>query len=213
MFTGIVEAIGTVKTARPAAGGKVLSVDLAKLAEGLKIGDSIAVNGVCLTVSRLAGRLAEFDVSDETLATSAMDKIRAGASVNLERAMSADGRFGGHIVLGHVDGVAKIKVIKRKGDFAEIRFAADADLLDEMVAKGAVCVNGVSLTIAKMDDSTFSVSVIPTTLKATTLGTAKVADAVNIETDIIAKTVKKQLQKMLQAKEPLTAERLKELGF
>jgi riboflavin synthase len=213
MFTGIVEAIGTVKTARCEAGGKVISVDLAELAEGLKVGDSIAVNGVCLTVSRLAGRFGEFDVSDETLATSAMDKVRAGMSVNLERAMSADGRFGGHIVLGHVDGVAKIKVVERKGDFAEIRFATEGDLLDEMVVKGAVCVDGVSLTIAKMDDSSFSVSVIPTTLKASTLGTSKAGDSVNVETDIITKTVKKQFEKMVQAKEPLTAERLKECGF
>ncbi len=213
MFTGIIEAIGAVKTARSAAGGKVISVDLAKLAEPVKVGDSIAVNGVCLTVSRLEGCLAEFDVSGETLATSAMEKVRMGASVNLERAMPAEGRFGGHIVLGHVDGVATVSSIERRGDFAEMKFATNADLLDEMVVKGAVCVDGISLTIAKMDNSSFSVSVIPTTLKETTLGTAKVGDTVNIETDIITKTVKKQLAKMLPAKEGLTAERLKELGF
>lgn len=214
MFTGIVETIGLVKTVRGGAGGIVVSVDLGKVAEGVEVGESIAVNGVCLTVLRLgSGRLAEFDVSSETLAASAMDKIRAGAKVNLERAMSVDGRFGGHFVLGHVDGVASVTSIERKGDFAEMTFATAADLPDEMVVKGSVCVNGVSLTIAKMDEGGFSVSLIPTTLKETTLGTAKVGDVVNIETDVITKTVKKQLAKILPAKETLTVEKLKELGF
>jgi len=214
MFTGIVETIGLVKTVRDGAGGMVVSVDLGKAAEGVKVGESIAVNGVCLTVSRLGGgRLAEFDVSSETLAVSAMDRIRAGSKVNLERAMSADGRFGGHIALGHVDGVASVRSIERKGDFAEITFATAADLLDEMVVKGSVCVDGVSLTIARMDEGGFSISLIPTTLKETTLGQVKVGDVVNIETDVITKTVKKQLAKILPAKEALTVEKLKELGF
>lgn len=214
MFTGIVETIGLVKTVRGGAGGIVVSVDLGKAAEGVKVGESIAVNGVCLTVSRLGGgRLAEFDVSSETLAASAMDRIRAGSEVNLERAMSADGRFGGHFVLGHVDGVASVRSIERKSDFAEITFATAADLLDEMVVKGSVCVDGVSLTIARMDEGGFSISLIPTTLKETTLGQVKVGDVVNIETDVITKTVKKQLAKILPAKEALTVEKLKELGF
>ena len=124
MFTGIVETIGLVKTVRGGAGGMALSIDLGKAAEGVKVGESIAVNGVCLTISRLGGGLlAEFDVSSETLAVSTMDRIRAGSKVNLERAMSADGRFGGHFVLGHVDGVASVRSIERKGDFAEITFA------------------------------------------------------------------------------------------
>jgi len=214
MFTGIVETIGLIKTVRGVAGQMVVSVDLGKLAEGVKVGESIAVNGVCLTVSRLGGgRLAEFDVSSETLAVSAMDRIRAGAKVNLERAMSVDGRFGGHIVLGHVDGVASVRSIERKGDFARMTFATVTDLLDEMVVKGSVCVDGVSLTVARMDEGGFSVSLIPTTLKETTLGLVKVGDVVNIETDVITKTVKKQLAKILPAKETLTVERLKELGF
>ncbi len=214
MFTGIVETIGLVKTVRGGAGGMVVLVDLGKAAEGVKVGESIAVNGVCLTVSHLGGgRLAEFDVSSETLAASAMDRIRAGSKVNLERAMSADGRFGGHIVLGHVDGVASVRSIERKGDFAEITFATVADLLDEMVFKGSVCVDGVSLTIARMDEGGFSISLIPTTLKETTLGQVRVGDVVNIETDVITKTVKKQLAKILPAKEALTVEKLKELGF
>ncbi len=214
MFTGIVETIGLVKTVRGGAGGIALSIDLGKAAEGVKAGESIAVNGVCLTVSHLGGGcLAEFDVSSETLTASAMDRIRAGSKVNLERAMSADGRFGGHFVLGHVDGVASVRSIERKGDFAEITFATVADLLDEMVFKGSVCVDGVSLTIARMDEGGFSISLIPTTLKETTLGQVRVGDVVNIETDVITKTVKKQLAKILPAKEALTVEKLKELGF
>ncbi len=214
MFTGIVETIGSIKAVRGGAGQMVLSIDLGNIAEGIKVGQSIAVNGVCLTVSRLAGgHPAEFDVSSQTLAVSAMDKIRTGAKVNLERAVSAQGRFGGHIVLGHVDGVATVRSIETRGDFAEMTFASAADLLDDMVPKGSVCVDGVSLTIAAMNKDSFSLSVIPTTLKETTLGQAKVGDVVNIETDIITRTVKKQLAKMLPSQESLTVDRLKELGF
>jgi len=214
MFTGIIETIGLVRTVRGGSGDMVLSVDLGEVGGGVKVGESIAVNGVCLTVSRLSsGRLAEFDVSGETLAVSSMGRIRAGSKVNLERAVSADGRFGGHIVLGHVDGVARVKSVERRGDFAEMTFATASDLLDEMVVKGSVCVEGVSLTVGRMDENGFSVSVIPTTLKETTLGRIKVGEVVNIETDIISKTVKKQLAKMLGSQETLTVERLKELGF
>jgi len=213
MFTGIIETIGLVKRVLGGTGHMVVSVDLGEVASGVKSGSSIAVNGVCLTVSRFVGGLAEFDVSSETLAVCAMDRIRAGSKVNIERAVSADGRFGGHFVLGHVDGIASVRTIESKGDFAWITFATAADLLDEMVVKGSVCVDGVSLTVAKMDDEGFSVSVIPTTLKETTLGQVKVGDVVNIETDVIIKTVKKQLSKMLGRQETLTVERLKELGF
>ncbi len=213
MFTGIVEGIGTVKAVRPAAAGAVISVDLAQLAQRVKPGDSIAVNGVCLTVSGLRGNTAEFDVSAETLSKSTMDKVTSGSAVNIERAMAADGRFGGHFVLGHVDGIAGITAVERKGEFVRIKFAAEAKLLDEMVEKGSVCVDGISLTIAKMDEEGFSAAVIPTTLKETTLGTAKVTDEVNIETDIIAKMVRKQLQKISTGKDGISVEKLKELGF
>ncbi|MHC5061512.1 MAG: riboflavin synthase [Planctomycetota bacterium] len=214
MFTGIVETIGLVKAVRGGSGGKVISLELGEAAEGVKNGDSIAVNGVCLTVSRSGpGSLAEFDLSSETLKVSTLDRIMAGARVNIERALAANGRFGGHFVLGHVDAVADVKAIERKGDFVWMTFSAAAELLDEIVVKGSVCVDGVSLTVARMDKTDFSISLIPTTLKETTLGQLKVGDVVNIETDIITKTVKKQLVGMLPAKEKLTAERLKELGF
>ncbi len=213
MFTGIVEAVGTVKGVRPGAGGTVVSVDIGRLADGTKHGDSVAVNGVCLTVSKLSGTVVDFDVSGETMKRSSIKGVSAGAKVNLERAMSADGRFGGHIVQGHLDGTATLKSIKKQGEFSEITFSAPAELLDEMVVKGSVAVDGISLTVLKMDATSFSVSAIPTTLGETTLGNAKAGAAVNIETDIIVKTIKKQLKNILPGSGGLTESKLRELGF
>ena len=214
MFTGIIEAVGTVRSVRSAAAaGKVVGIDLGPLAQGSGAGDSIAVNGVCLTISRLSGSVADFDVSAETLAKSTIGGIQAGAVVNMERAMPADGRFGGHIVLGHVDGTARIEAIERRGDFCEMRFAAAAELLDEMVSKGSVAVDGISLTIASLDEKGFSIALIPTTLRETTLGTAKVGDIVNIETDMLIKAVRKYLSKIAGPRQDLTIEKLRECGF
>jgi riboflavin synthase len=190
-----------------------LTVDLGKLADECKIGDSIAINGVCLTIAQLRGSLAEFDVSSETLTQSTLGKLKSSSPVNAELAMRADDRFGGHFVLGHVDGVATIQAIERQGQFAAIKFAANPVLLTQMVVKGSVAVDGISLTIANMDEGSFSVAVIPETLKKTTLGTAKTGDTVNIETDIIVKTVRSAVDKILPSKQTLTAEKLKELGF
>jgi len=127
--------------------------------------------------------------------------------------MKAGERFGGHIVQGHVDGTATIEAIERKGQFADMRFAAGLELLGQMVVKGSVAVDGISLTVAAMDQKGFSVALIPQTMEKTTLGAAKIGDVVNIETDIIVKTIKKQLEKILPESEKLTVERLKELGF
>lgn len=213
MFTGLIKAICTVKSAYTISGGMHLTVDLGKLAEESKIGDSIAINGVCLTVAQLRGGLADFEVSSETLTKSTLGKLKSSSSVNTEPAMKATDRFGGHIVQGHIDGVATIKAIGRQGQFADIKFAANPKLLAQMVGKGSVAVDGISLTIANIEKNSFSVSIIPETLKKTTLGRAKIGDTVNIETDIIIKTIKKQLEKILPAEQKLTAERLKELGF
>ena len=213
MFTGLIKAICTVKSACTTGGGMRLTIDLGKLAQECKIGDSIAINGVCLTIARLQGSLAEFDVSGETLTKSALGKLKSSSPVNVESALRADDRFGGHFVLGHVDGTAKIKKIEPQGEFARITFTADAELLAQMVVKGSVAVDGISLTVAAMDEGGFSVSIIPETLKKTTLGTAKMGDMVNIETDIIVKTIRSAVDKILPEKQKLTAERLKELGF
>lgn len=213
MFTGLIERVCTIKSAQTSAGVVKLSIDLGKLAEESEIGDSIAVSGVCLTVAVLGGNQATFDVSAETLAKSNLAKLTAGSKVNVELAMKVGDRFGGHIVQGHVDGVAKIKTVDKRGEFADIRFEAEGELLDQMVVKGSVAVDGVSLTIASMEGNSFSAAVIPETLKKTTLGEAKTGDVVNIETDIITKTIKKQLEKILPQKQTLTEEKLKQLGF
>ncbi len=213
MFTGLIEAICTVKSVRQSAGGLLLAVDLGKLAKETKIGDSIAINGVCLTVSRLEASLASFDLSGETLAKSTLGKLKPSSPVNAERALKATGRFGGHIVQGHIDGTATIKAINRHGQFADIKFVAGPELLDQMVVKGSVAVDGISLTIADMNRNFFSAAIIPETLEKTTLGRAKIGDTVNIETDIIVKTIKKQLEKILPQKQTMTAEKIKQLGF
>jgi len=228
MFTGLIEAICTVKSVLQNAGGLLLTMDLGKLAEDSKIGDSIAINGACLTIAELAGNLTTFQLSAETLTKSALGRLKPSSSVNVERAMKATDRFGGHFVQGHIDGTATIKAIKRTGqsvlrsstatkdEFADMEFAASPELLSQMVVKGSVAVDGISLTIASRDERSFSVALIPETLKKTTLGTAKVGDVVNIETDIIVKTIKSQMESAfggLPQEQPLTVERLRQLGF
>lgn len=190
-----------------------VAVDIARLAEGTSPGDSIAVNGVCLTVCRLDGPCAVFDVSNETVRRSNLTTLKPGSKVNLERAMSAQGRFGGHIVQGHVDGVGKIAAIRKQADFAEFRFEAGSDLLKQMVPKGSVAIDGISLTVSKLDKTGFEVAAIPTTLKETTWHNAKTGDVVNIEIDILVKIIRKQLEEILPSGSNLTFDKLKEYGF
>ena len=216
MFTGLIESVCRVSSLQPPLSGRdgaVLQINLGKLARQVKVGDSVAINGVCLTASALAESLVRFDLSQETLSKSTLGKLRQGWAVNVELALKAGGRFGGHIVQGHVDGIAKIKAIQKKGNFADISFAAGTELLDEILPKAAVAVDGISLTVADIGKDFFSVAVIPVTLAKTTLGQAKVGDEVNIETDIIGKMVKKQLRKILPLPASLTADKLRQLGF
>jgi riboflavin synthase len=213
MFTGIVQSVCKVVSASRSGGGMKLCVDLQTLAADVKLGDSIAVNGLCLTASKVSGKIIEFDVSQESVSRSTISKLNTSDSVNIELALKADGRFGGHIVQGHIDGTAKVKSIQNKDSFRDITFSADSALLDEMVIKGSVAVSGVSLTISAMDSNSFTVSTIPVTLKDTTLGQIKTGDEVNIETDIIGKMVKKQISKMLPSGTGLTAEKLRQMGF
>ena len=194
----------------------LLAIDLGELARDAKIGDSIAINGVCLTISQISGPCAGFEVSSETLAKTTFGGLKPQSKVNAESALKPSDRFGGHFVQGHIDGTATVRAVERHGQFADIKFAAGPELLSQMVAKGSVAVDGISLTIAAMDRTAFTVAVIPQTLKATTLGTAKPGDLVNIETDIIVKTIKKQLESTLGGlgkNEKLTFEKLKEIGF
>ena len=217
MFTGLIESVCEVKsvTRQGAAGGVRLVVDLGRLADGVGVGDSIAVNGVCLTVVRLDGGLAAFDVSGETFlrAEATLAQLKTSSKVNIERALKAGGRFGGHFVQGHVDGTAIIKKIDKNNQFADMEFSAERELLGQMVVKGSVAVDGVSLTITALTEKSFSISVIPHTLEETTLGKMRVGAAVNIETDIIIKAVKKQLENILPQAGGLSVDKLKELGF
>jgi riboflavin synthase len=213
MFTGLIEAVCTVKSVRQSAGAMQIIIDLGQLADETKIGDSIAVNGVCLTIAGLENNLTTFDVSAETLEKSNLGRLKSSSPVNIERALKPSDRLGGHFVQGHIDGTATIKTVDRHGQFADIELAAKPELLDQMVVKGSVAVDGISLTIANLNENSFSAAIIPETLKKTTLGKAKVADVVNIEIDIIAKIIKKQLEKILPQKQRLTVEKLKELGF
>jgi riboflavin synthase len=217
MFTGLIQQVCSVKTLSKSGDTAVLTVDIRQQA---KIGDSIAINGVCLTVAKLAGTLATFDISGETLTKTTIGKLTTGSKVNVELALTPTDRFGGHFVLGHIDGTATIKRIDKKagstsspqGDFATFTFKTPKDLLEQIVPKGSVAVDGISLTIAEINAEGFTVACIPQTLKQTTLGEAKINQTVNIETDIISKTVKRYLDK-LTPQNGLTIDGLRRQGF
>ncbi len=215
MFTGLIEAVNSVKSVSSGSsrGTMKIVVDLARLAEGASNGDSIAVNGVCLTIAGLQGSLASFDLSAETVAKSTLGRLKSNSQVNLERALKADGRFGGHFVLGHVDGTARLTAIDKQGQYANLTFIPEPELLDQIIPKGSIAIDGISLTIANLHKDGFSVAVIPETLSRTTLGSVKIGDIVNIETDVIVKTVAKQLARILPISKGLTVEKLKEMGF
>ncbi len=213
MFTGLIASICQVSSIRQSSGAMHLTVDLGALAESVQTGESIAINGVCLTVTDLKGTKADFDVSSETLRVSTLSRLNVSSHVNVERALTPNDRLGGHIVQGHVDGKASIKRIDKSSQFAEFDFEAGSELLDLMVPKGSVAIDGISLTIAKLNKTGFSVVLIPETLEKTTLKAAKIGDKVNIETDIIAKMIKKQLDNILPQRKGLTIEKLQQLGF
>jgi riboflavin synthase len=215
MFTGLIQKIGTVTGVRPSGSGAIIRIDTGELSKEISIGDSVAVNGVCLTATGLAGSIVDFDASGETLKTSTASSLKTGGRVNLELALSATGRLGGHIVQGHVDGIGEIKRISEKGGFYELSVSAGRELMSLMVKKGSVSVNGISLTVASITKDDFTVAVIPVTWRDTTLQYLKAGDKVNIEADLIVKTVKSQLEQMLSSggSGSLTVEKLKEMGY
>lgn len=212
MFTGLIQQVCTVSSLSTAAGGRILTIDFQQLSEQAKIGDSVAVNGVCLTVSKLTGTLAAFDLSGETLTKTNLAKLTAGIDVNVELPLRADERFGGHFVLGHIDGTATIKRIEKKGDFSTITFSAPKNLLEQLIPKGSVAIDGISLTVAELNTDGFTVAVIPQTLEKTTLGAAKTGRQVNLEIDIITKAVKKYLENLTPQK-GLNINDLRQQGF
>jgi riboflavin synthase len=213
MFTGIIQQVCSVKTLVKSGASAALTIDLASLADQTKIGDSVAINGACLTVSKQTGSVVTFDLSGETLAKTTLGKLTPASKVNVELAMKADARFGGHFVLGHIDGIAAIKNIEKQNNFATFTFAAPKNLLALMLPKGSVAVDGISLTIAELKPDSFTVAVIPQTLLKTNLGLAKINAQVNLESDIIMRAVIRQLENMGLVKEKLTVDKLQQLGF
>lgn len=190
MFTGIIEELGKVKSLKRTSRESRLVISAEKIMEDIHIGDSIAVNGVCLTVVLFSDREFTVDVMNETFMRSSLGNLRIGDEVNLERAMAANGRFGGHIVSGHIDGTARIKACFDDGNAKWYEIAAGAELLEGIVMKGSVAIDGISLTVSKVSAQSFSVSIIPHTLDATVLKNKRPGDVVNIETDVIGKYVK-----------------------
>ena len=198
MFTGIIEEIGTVESVRKGGGSFRLTVRCSKvLGSGdhpTAIGDSIAVNGICLTVTDLTDVTFTADVMPETLNRTSLSGVRSGTEVDLERAMPAYGRFGGHIVSGHIDGTGKITNIQKSGNAVWYTIAAEKDIMSLIVEKGSIAIDGISLTVASVSDSVFSVSIIPHTIEETTLPNRRIGSTVNLETDIIGKYVRKMMR-------------------
>lgn len=191
MFTGIIEEVGVVESLRRGGMNSELVIRAETVLEGTKTGDSIAVNGICLTVTGLKRRSFTADVMNETLRRSSLSKLRAGSRVNLERAMKNDGRFGGHIVSGHVDGIGTITQIKQDGIAVWYRVKSSPEILHYIVEKGSIAIDGISLTVAALSETDFAVSVIPHTAKETILSEKKVGDTVNLENDMIGKYVER----------------------
>lgn len=208
MFTGIIEETGKVQSITK---DKIV-IECSKVLENTKLGDSIAVNGVCLTVVELLTKGFTADISPETSKITNLHKLKNGDIVNLERAMKADGRFGGHIVSGHVDGLGKIINYEKKDNFFELNIDLPTNLAIYIIKKGSITINGISLTIAEIKNNTIKIAIIPHTFENTNLSFLKNGDFVNIEVDILAKYVEKFLSTS-DNKSRISLEYLQEHGF
>ena len=208
MFTGIIEEIGKVLEIQ----SEKITIECVKVLENTKIGDSIAVNGVCLTVTELLQNSFVANISPETLKVTSLKNLKIGGFINLERAMKADGRFGGHIVSGHIDGCAKVIKITKNNDFYNFEFELNPSEVKYVIKKGSITINGISLTIAGVNNNTINIAVIPHTYENTSLKFLKSGDFVNIEVDMIAKYVEKFLLSS-DNKSRISLEFLQEHGF
>ena len=217
MFTGIVEEKGKVRYIQLTGESGMLAVKARKVLEGTKIGDSIAVNGVCLTVTSIQPDGFTADVMAETIRRSSLGSCKTGSQVNLERAMAADGRFGGHIVSGHIDGTGVIRSMLREENAIWVSIATSPQILHLIVEKGSVCIDGISLTVAKVDEAGFQVSVIPHTGEETTLLKKVPGDLVNLENDVVGKYIEKLLgirkNEEKKTESGITMEFLEKFGF
>lgn len=217
MFTGIIEEIGTVRRIERGAAGARLTIAAKTVLEGTKLGDSIATNGVCLTVVSLTADSFSADVMAESLRRSSLGALQSGSPVNLERAMPLNGRFGGHIVSGHIDGTGTVASQRREDNAVWVTVHAPAALLRYIVEKGSIAIDGVSLTVAAVDQTSFAVSIIPHTGTETILLSKKPGEAVNLECDVIGKYVEKLLTPYAPGQEAkpsgITMEFLAQNGF
>ncbi len=193
MFTGIIEEVGTIRSIAKGSRSAVLTVEASKVLEGSRVGDSIAVNGVCLTVTTMTALRFTADVMAETLRRSSLGNLFRGSKVNLERAMAAGGRFGGHIVSGHIDGTGTVLSLTPEDNAVWVRIQAEQSVLKYIVEKGSIAIDGISLTVTDVTESDFAVSVIPHTGAETTLLSKAEGDIVNLENDVIGKYVDKLL--------------------
>lgn len=189
MFTGIIEEVGKIKNIQGGTNYK-LTIGASKILEDIHLGDSIAVNGICLTAIKWDNGSFTVDVMRETLERTSLHRLRAGSFVNLERALAANGRFGGHIVSGHIDGTGEIINIRRDANAVWYKIKTSEKIMEFIIEKGSIAIDGISLTVAKVDRSAFYVSVIPHTLENTILLSKKAGDIVNLENDIVGKYIK-----------------------
>lgn len=194
MFTGIIEEVGRVRSLQKQERGQRIEISCQKIMEDISLGDSVAVNGICLTVSQLKRQSFTADVMQETLDRTSFAQLKNGDPVNLERAMAAQGRFGGHIVSGHIDGVGQIQQIRPDGIAKWYTIQAPPNLLRYVVEKGSIALDGISLTVAEVREDSFSVSIIPHTQAQTNLSVKKIGDLLNIEVDLVGKYIEKFLR-------------------
>ncbi len=211
MFTGIVEEVGRIQHVSISSSGGRLSVCASIIRQDIHLGDSIAVNGVCLTAVEFSSTSVVFDASRETLRRTTLGKLHTGDEVNLERALRADSRLGGHIVQGHVDATGTYLGYRQIGDSYDVSFSFPSSIAKYICEKGSIAVDGVSLTVASLAQDRFTVAIIPHTWRATALRRLRVGDAVNLEADVVAK----YLERLLQFRTPstMTIEKLKEMGY
>lgn len=195
MFTGIVEEIGKIQSVHQSGESIVLDIGASKVLEDVHLGDSISINGVCLTVTTYTSSAFSVDVMPETFRATGLRELKPNDRVNLERAMAANGRFGGHFVSGHVDGIGEVARIEQVDNAQYVEIKLSESLMDYFVEKGSVSVDGTSLTVFKLTEDTLTISLIPHTVGATVLGSKRVGDIVNIECDMLGKYILKYLKK------------------
>lgn len=215
MFTGIIEEIGVLQNMKRGANEYQLTLSAKKVLQDVKLGDSIAVNGVCLTVTSFTSEQFTVDVMPETVKATSLQSLARGSSVNLERAMAANGRFGGHFVQGHVDGVGTIKSKNQVSNAVYFWIETSAEMMRYIVPKGSVAIDGISLTVVEVKDNQFSISIIPHTITETILQFKQNGDVVNIECDMLAKYMERLLEKRVEhtSNNGVTLEKLAENGY